>query len=136
MEIEEIIKQKYPTHKEDGTLLCYNSARVEALNWFIKEYHNPQSSRIQELEKDSKILEDMNLTNVKRWLTYRKENTELEKHNKHLNETIVKVNNDLIEALKRVEELENRYNKAFFCQHKLVLDCKEQCFKCRDINNQ
>ena len=26
--------------------------------------------------------------------------------------------------------------KSFFCQHKLVLDCKEQCFKCRKIDNE
>jgi hypothetical protein len=24
-------------------------------------------------------------------------------------------------------------SKSFFCQHKLVLDCKEQCFKCKKI---
>ena len=27
-------------------------------------------------------------------------------------------------------------SKSFFCQHKLVLDCKEQCFKCVKIANE
>jgi RNase P subunit RPR2 len=29
-----------------------------------------------------------------------------------------------------------RVSKSFFCQHKLVLDCKEQCFKCVKITNE
>jgi|TARA_R110000744_G_scaffold298303_1_gene408003 hypothetical protein len=24
-------------------------------------------------------------------------------------------------------------SKSFYCQHKLVLDCKEQCFKCHKL---
>jgi len=27
-------------------------------------------------------------------------------------------------------------SKSFFCQHKLVLDCKEQCFKCQKIDSE
>lgn len=27
-------------------------------------------------------------------------------------------------------------SKSFFCQHKLVLDCKEQCFKCKKIDSE
>ena len=44
----------------------------------------------------------------------------------------------LLDAL----DLVNKYfalalvSKSFFCQHKLVLDCKEQCFKCQKIDNE
>jgi len=27
-------------------------------------------------------------------------------------------------------------SKSFFCQHKLVLDCKEQCFKCKKTDSE
>jgi hypothetical protein len=37
----------------------------------------------------------------------------------------------LISRIKTINKLEN--NKLFFCQHKLVLDCKEQCFKCKNL---
>jgi len=40
MDLKQIVKKakdKYPTHKSDGTELCYNMARLEAVGWVLNE---------------------------------------------------------------------------------------------------
>tara|TARA_R110001606_G_scaffold398429_1_gene577432 strand:- start:180 stop:428 length:249 start_codon:yes stop_codon:yes gene_type:complete len=47
-------------------------------------------------------------------------------YKEHIKDHQSKVNNGVLDDV----------SKSFFCQHKLVLDCKEQCFKCQKIDSE
>jgi hypothetical protein len=45
------------------------------------------------------------------------------------------INKGILKAVNQALILSS-VSKSFFCQHKLVLDCKEQCFKCQKIDSE
>ena len=57
-------------------------------------------------------------------------------NNNVLNEYALWLEQKLTETNHALQLLQPDVSKSFFCQHKLVLDCKEQCFKCQKITNE
>ena len=101
---------------------------------FIKE----QNKEIERKDNDNlievnklkfQIKEDAEWTQtvVDRYNKCNTENTKLKEDNYNQNLEML----DLKQENKELREKD----KGFYCQHKIVLDCKEQCHKCKDLTN-